>query len=213
MLIRTVIAADYPLLREGLRRILEADTGIEIIAEVGGGQGAINVTRNMKFDILLIDFNILRESGLEVVRVIRREYPRIGIIVLMADVADEKINQILQIGVAGCLLKYADSQALLRSIYKVFSGEPLLPPTVVGNLPGQLRQKKAFENTFNLSEREMEILNYLVKGSSNKEIGLALFISEKTVKNHLSSIYRKLAVGDRTQAALKAVKLKLFQLD
>lgn len=212
-MIQIVIADDHPLLREGLRRILEFEEGIEVVAEVGDGQGAINVARKMKFDILLMDLNMPVVNGLEAGRVIRREFPDIGILVLTVDDSDEKIFQVLQIGVAGYLLKDVDSKTLIHSIRKVYSGEPILSPAVTGKLMGQLSHPSPAKDTCGLSDREMEILHYVVQGSSNREIGTSLFISEKTVKNHLSSIYRKLAVEDRTQAALKAVKLKFFLLD
>ncbi|WP_407308839.1 response regulator [Desulfosporosinus sp. SB140] len=211
-MIRIVIADDHPLLREGLRRILEFEDGIEVIAEVGDGQGAINVARNVEFDILLMDLNMPGVNGLEAGRVIRREKPDIGILVLTVDDSDDKVFQVLQIGVAGYLLKDVDSKTLIQSIHKVFNGEPILSPAVTGKLLGQLSHPPV-KNTCGLSERELEILHYVVRGSSNREIGTALFISEKTVKNHLSSIYRKLEVEDRTQAALKAVKLKFIHLD
>jgi len=212
-MIRIVIADDHPLLREGLRRIIEFDDGIEVVEEVGDGQGAINAARNLTFDILLMDLNMPGVNGLEASRVIRRERPEIGILVLTVDDSDEKVFQVLQIGVAGYLLKDVDSKTLIQSIYKVYTGEPILSPSVTGKLLKQFTRSSPLKNTSGLSEREMEILQYVVRGSSNREIGTALFISEKTVKNHLSSIYRKLAVEDRTQAALKAVKLKFVQLD
>lgn len=211
-MIRIVIADDHPLLREGLRRILEFEDGIEVIAEVGDGQGAINIARKIEFDILLMDLNMPGVNGLEAGRVIRREKPNIGIVVLTVDDSDEKVFQVLQIGVAGYLLKDVDSKTLIQSIRKVFNGEPILSPAVTGKLMGQLSHPTS-RNTCGLSDRELEILHYVVRGSSNREIGIALFISEKTVKNHLSSIYRKLEVEDRTQAALKAVKLKFIHLD
>ena len=211
-MIRIVIADDHPLIREGLRRILEFEEGIEVVAEVGDGQGAINAARNMTFDILLMDLNMPVVNGLEAGLVIRRECPEIGILVLTVDDSDEKVFQVLQIGVAGYLLKDVDSKTLIQSIHKVYAGEPILSPTVTGKLLNQLTHPSPLKNTCGLSDREMEILCYVVRGSSNREIGTALFISEKTVKNHLSSIYRKLAVEDRTQAALKAIKLKFIEL-
>ncbi|HUS89731.1 MAG TPA: response regulator transcription factor, partial [Desulfosporosinus sp.] len=152
-------------------------------------------------------------NGLEAGRVIRRECPKIGILVLTVDDSDEKVFQVLQIGVAGYLLKDVDSKTLIQSIRMVYAGEPILSPAVTGKLLNQLTHPSPLKNTCGLSDREMEILQYVVRGASNREIGTALFISEKTVKNHLSSIYRKLAVEDRTQAAVKAVKLKFIQLD
>lgn len=212
-MIRVVLADDHPLLREGLRRILEFENGIQVIAEVGDGQGAINISRSQKFDVLLMDLNMPGVNGLEACRVIRRERSEIGILVLTVDDSDEKVFQVLQLGVAGYLLKDVEPKTLVESIYKVFNGEPILSPAVTGKLLGQLSHPPQYKENCGLSERELEILTYVVKGASNKETGQALFISEKTVKNHLSSIFRKLEVEDRTQAALKAIKLKLVSLD
>ena len=212
-MIRVVIADDHPLLREGLRRIIEFEEGIEVVCEVGDGQGAINIARTQDFDILLMDLNMPGVNGVEACRVIRRERPEIGILVLTVDDSDEKVFQVLQLGVAGYLLKDVDPQTLVESIRKVYSGQPILSPAVTGKLLGQLSQPGATKDTHGLSERELQILTYVVKGASNREIGKALYISEKTVKNHLSSIFRKLDVEDRTQAALKAIKLKLVNLE
>jgi DNA-binding NarL/FixJ family response regulator len=212
-MIRVVIADDHPLLREGLRRILEFEEGIQVVSEVGDGQGAINISRSVNFDILLMDLNMPGVNGLEACRVIRREHPEIGILVLTVDDSDEKVFQVLQLGVAGYLLKDVDPQTLVDSIRKVHTGQPILSPAVTGKLLGQLSHPVQAKDTCGLSDREIEILTYVVKGSSNREVGLALFISEKTVKNHLSSIFRKLEVEDRTQAALKAIKLKIVELD
>lgn len=212
-MIHVVIADDHPLLREGLRRILEFEDGIQVVCEVGDGQGAINMARNHKFDVLLMDLNMPGVNGVEACRVIRREHPEIGILVLTVDDSDDKVFQVLQLGVAGYLLKDVDPQTLVDSIHKVLSGEPILSPAVTGKLLGQLSHPQPNKENFGLSERELEILMHVVKGASNKEIGQALFISEKTVKNHLSSIFRKLEVEDRTQAALKAIKLKLVDLE
>ncbi|MDP4158851.1 MAG: response regulator transcription factor, partial [Bacillota bacterium] len=180
-MIRIVIADDHPLIREGLRRILEFEDGIEVVAEVGDGQGAINMARKLSFDIFLMDLNMPGVNGLEAGRVIRREYPNIGILVLTVDDSDEKIFQVLQLGVEGYLLKDVDSKTLIQSIRKVYSGEPILSPAVTGKLLEQFSQPRTLKNACGLSEREMEILYYVVRGSSNREIGTALFISEKTV--------------------------------
>lgn len=212
-MIRVVIADDHPLLREGLRRILEFEDGIQVVCEVGDGQGAINISRIQKIDMLLMDLNMPGVNGLEACRVIRREHPEIGILVLTVDDSDDKVFQVLQLGVAGYLLKDVDPKTLVESIHKVYSGQPILSPAVTGKLLGQLSHPPQSKVSYGLSERELEILIYVVKGASNREIGQALFISEKTVKNHLSSIFRKLEVEDRTQAALKAIKLKLVSLE
>lgn len=211
-MIRVVIADDHPLLREGLRRILEFEEGIQVVAEVGDGQGAINVAHNLEFDILLMDLNMPGVNGLDACRVIRREKPEIGILVLTVDDSDEKVFQVLQLGVAGYLLKDVVPETLVESIRKVYAGEPILAPTVTEKLLDQLSNNQPKDH-FGLSKRELEILSYVVKGASNKDIGTTLFISEKTVKNHLSNIFRKLEVEDRTQAALKAVKLKMVPLE
>lgn len=212
-MIRVVLADDHPLLREGLRRILEFEEGIEVVAEVGDGQGAINLSRTMDFDILLMDLNMPGVNGLEACRVIRREHSDIGILVLTVDDSDEKIFRVLQLGVAGYLLKDVNPKTLVDSIRKVYGGEPILSPAVTGKLLDQLNHTNSAKSEYGLSERELEILTYVVHGACNRDIGKGLYISEKTVKNHLSNIFRKLEVEDRTQAALKAVKLNLVNLE
>ncbi|MDR3270632.1 MAG: response regulator transcription factor [Peptococcaceae bacterium] len=214
MSIRIVIADDHTLLREGLCRILEFEDDIEVIGEVGDGQGAINLARRLDLDVLLIDLNMPIVSGLEACRVIRREKPNVGIIILTVDDSEDKVFRVLQLGVASYLLKDVDSKMLIDSIRKVYACSPLVSSAMLTSAHGETTDLPLHKKqTFGLSDRELEILGCVVKGSSNKEIGHSLFISEKTVKNHLSSIFRKLLVEDRTQAALKAVKLELVALE
>lgn len=212
-MIRVVIANDKPLFREGLRRILETQKDIQVLAEVGDGQGAINISRKTPFDILLMDLNMPGTNCLQASSVIRREYPNIGILLLTSDDTDDRLAPLLKQGIAGYLMKDVVTQTLIDAIRKIYAGEPILSPAVLGKHTYLKAKTSVPNNNFGLSSRELEILNYVVKGSSNKDIGLALFISEKTVKNHLSNIFRKLEVTDRTQAALKAVKTKIIALD
>lgn len=212
-MIKVVIANDKPLLREGLRRILEFQEDIQVVAEVGDGQGSINIARKTPFDILLINLNMPGANCLEACSVIRREYPDIGVLLLLTDDVDDRIPQLLKLGVAGYLMIDVIPQTLIDAIRKIYIGEPILSPAILGKHSSQKSKANISNNNFGLSNREIEILNYVVNGASNKDIGLALFISEKTVKNHLSNIFRKLEVSDRTQAALKAVKTKMVTLD
>ena len=129
-----------------------------------------------------MDLNMPGVNGLEACRVIRREKPEIGILVLTVDDSDDKVFQVLQLGVAGYLLKDVIPKDLVDSIRKVYAGEPILAPSVTGKLLDQLASANTPKNNFGLSNREIEILTYVVKGASNKDIGLSLFISEKTVK-------------------------------
>ncbi|MDR3289382.1 MAG: response regulator transcription factor [Peptococcaceae bacterium] len=213
MSIRVVIADDHTLLREGLRRILDFEDGIDVVAEVGDGQGAINLSRRLDFDILLIDLNMPIVSGLDACRVIRRERPNVGIIILTVDDSEDNLFRVLQMGVASYLVKDVDSKMLVESIRKVYAGHAVDFPTAAGKLQQSPYYKQPKKQTYGLSDRELEILNCVVQGLANKEIGHSLFISEKTVKNHLSSIFKKLLVDDRTQAALKAVKLELVHFE
>ncbi|UWG98868.1 response regulator transcription factor [Dehalobacter sp. DCM] len=212
-MIRVVIANDKPLLREGLRRILEVHEDIDVVAEVGDGQGAINISRKMPFDLLLMNLNMPGTSCLQTCSVIRREYPAISILILAFETSDQRIDQLLKLGVAGYLSKDIDPQHLIDAIRKIHRGEFILSPEVMERHREQHTKTELRINNFGLSSRELEILNYVVKGASNKDIGLALFISEKTVKNHLSNIFKKLEVSDRTQAALKAVRTKMVTLE
>lgn len=203
--IKVIIADDHVLVREGIRKLLEIDNNIEVLTEVGDGQGAINMARKERPDVILMDVNMPGTDGIMATRVIKREHPNIKIIALTI-YEDEQVVEMVKAGVSAYVLKDVAGAELIDTIHKVMAGEVVIHPRVANRLVRELNRTDNKQETINLTRREKDVLALLVKGSSNKDMADALFISEKTVKNHLTSIFKKLGVKDRTQAAVFALK-------
>ena len=212
--IRVLIADDHPLIREGLRRVLEMDPRIEICDEVGDGQGAINLTRTLHPDVILMDLKMPGTGGLEASRVIRQGMPDVKIIILTV-AEDEEMLEVIKAGASGYLLKDVQPDELLKSIHDVVEVKPAFHPVVTGKLLGEysrLSSRDKDQGINNLTAREKEVLALIARGESNRGIARRLFISEKTVKNHITSIFRKIKVTDRTQAAIYAIKNHMVEI-
>lgn len=203
--IRVLIADDHVLVREGLRKLLELDENIEVMTEVGDGQGAINIARKARPDIILMDVNMPGTDGIVATRVIKRELPSIKIIALTI-YEDEEVVEMVRAGVSAYVLKDVAGSELVDTIHRVMQGEIVIHPRVANRLVRELNRSDPKKNEIRLTKREKDVLDLLVKGNTNKEMAECMFISEKTVKNHLTSIFRKLGVKDRTQAAVYALK-------
>lgn len=203
--IRVLIADDHALVREGIRKLLELDADIQILNEVGDGQGAINLARREKPDIILMDVNMPGTDGVTATRVIKKEIPEIHVIALTI-YEDEEVVEMVKAGVSAYVLKDVAGAELIDTIHRVMQGEVVIHPRVANRLIRELaRNDKKNEDT-RLTKREKDVLLLLVRGHSNKDMADVMFISEKTVKNHLTSIFKKLGVKDRTQAAVYALK-------
>ncbi|HBQ25216.1 MAG TPA: DNA-binding response regulator [Syntrophomonas sp.] len=203
--IRVLIADDHALVREGLRKLLELNDNIEIICEVGDGQGAINIARKEKPDVILMDVNMPGTNGIIATQVIKREMPSVHVIALTI-YEDEEVVDMVKAGVSAYVLKDVAGSELIDTIQRVMQGEVVIHPRVANRLVRELSRNEKKKNDVRLTKREYDVLSLLVKGHSNKEMAEVMFISEKTVKNHLTSIFRKLGVKDRTQAAVHALK-------
>ena len=203
--IRVLIADDHALVWEGLRKLLGLSDNIEIVSEVGDGQGAINIARKDKPDVILMDVNMPGTNGIIATRVIKREMPSIHVIALTI-YEDEEVVDMVRAGVSAYVLKDVAGSELIDTINRVMQGEVVIHPRVANRLVRELSRNENKKNDIRLTKRESDVLLLLVKGHSNKEMAEAMFISEKTVKNHLTSIFRKLGVKDRTQAAVYALK-------
>lgn len=214
--IKVIIVDDHPLVREGLRKVLELERDIEVIDEAGDGQGAINVTRKNQPDVILMDINMPGTNGIEATRVIKREFSNIGIIALTIHEEEEYVLELVRSGVSGYVLKDIAPAKLIETIKTVAKGNSVIDPSITNKIFGEInrlsRSKRMKEEWETLTDREMDVLKMISQGCSNKEIAKGLTISEKTVKNHITNIFRKLQVDDRTQAVLFAIKHRLVEL-
>lgn len=210
-MIRVVVADDHALIREGLAKLLELEDDIEVLGEAGDGQGAINLARRYQPDVILMDINMPGTDGITATRVIKREMPHTRIIALTV-YEDEQVVEMVKAGVSAYILKDVAAQELISTIRRVMEGNVFIHPRVASRVVKELTsERKSYDSR--LTRREKDVLELVVKGNSNKEIAGLLYISEKTVKNHLTNIFRKLSVKDRTQAAVYALKNGLVKYE
>jgi DNA-binding NarL/FixJ family response regulator len=215
--ISVMIVDDHPLFRQGLRRVIEAEDDMEVIIEVGDGEEALRLAQKMVPDVIMMDVNIPTMNGLQVTRSLKAILPNIGVIMLTAYHDDEQIFHAIKAGAGAYYPKDVTPRKLIEAIRQVSQGNYVIDDNVLAKsqvaswLLKQFDQISAFgaspdELFVPLSPREMEILQLIARGYSNKEIAHELGISRQTVKNHMTSILRKLSVNDRTQAALYALR-------
>lgn len=207
--ITVLIADDHALVREGIRKILALDPRVAVIGEAEDGQKAINLARRLKPRVILMDINLPVLNGIEATRVIRQELPQAAVIALTIHDDEEYIVELFRAGVSGYLLKDISAEGLLQAVLQAAEGLPALHPRVTRKVLRFLQDvhpPQRQEVEVHLTPREREILAYIGKGASNRQIASCLYISEKTVKNHLTRIFRKIGVQDRTQAAVYALK-------
>jgi DNA-binding NarL/FixJ family response regulator len=216
--IRIVLVDDQALFREGLRLLLSQQPQLEIVAEAGNGEQAIDAARFHAPDIVLMDLRMPRLNGIEATRRITAELPATKVIVLTTFEEDEEVFEALRAGAVGYLLKASPSERVVAAIQLAARGESFIEPSVTAKLLNHFSRLANEESqraaptplADPLSAREIEVLRNLAAGRSNKEIAHALGIAEGTVKNHMSNVLNKLGVLDRTQAALRARELGLI---
>ncbi|MDY7039799.1 MAG: response regulator transcription factor [Chloroflexota bacterium] len=215
--IRVVIVDDHPLFRQGLRRVLEDEENLEVVGEVDDGEDALRVVRELTPDVVLMDINLPSMNGLQVTRNLKADLPGIAVIALTAYHDEEQVFHAIRAGAAAYYPKDVTPSNLVDAVRQVADGHYVIEdnvldkPQVAAWLLEEFDQLEgvwcdADELFMPLSPREMEILQLITRGMSNKEIARELGISHQTVKNHMTSILRKLAVNDRTQAALYALR-------
>jgi DNA-binding NarL/FixJ family response regulator len=215
-LITVLLVDDQALFREGLRTLLSVQPDLEVVGEAANGEEAVRLAVALRPSVVLMDLQMPVLDGVAATRSLRDLQPECRVIVLTTFDDDEYVFEGLRAGAVGYLLKDAPSEKLVEAIRAAARGESFLQPSVaakviaefkrITDIPSERRQPLIEP----LSARELEILALLANGGSNKEIAAALFISEGTVKNHVTNILGKLAVRDRTQAALKARELGLI---
>jgi DNA-binding NarL/FixJ family response regulator len=210
--IRVVVSDDHPVVRQGLRSLLEAE-GFAVVGEASDGDEAVRLVAETKPDVLLTDLVMPGTDGIEAIRRVRAGNVPVGILVLTSFSGAEQVIPAIQAGADGYLLKDAGPAALTDAIRAVHRGEPMLSPEVAGVVmarvaadAGPAAEPAAHPDLDRLTAREREVLAGLGRGLSNRQLAAELFVSEKTVKTHVSSVLAKLRLSDRTQAALFAVR-------
>ncbi|HQJ12492.1 MAG TPA: response regulator transcription factor, partial [Anaerolineae bacterium] len=208
-----VIADDHVLVRQGIRRFLESAGDIEVLAEVGDGLELLRKLAQVSPDVVLLDLHMPQMTGIEAAQRIKRDYPRVRILVLTADDAVPQVLALLKTGADGYVLKTARMEEVIHAVRQVYSGNVALSPQVATQVVHQVaRMPSAPEDEAPLfieplTERELMVLRLAAQGKTNREIGQALAISHRTVQGHLADIYDKLHVHSRTEAVTEALKL------
>ncbi|HSO57813.1 MAG TPA: response regulator transcription factor [Paenisporosarcina sp.] len=215
---KIVIIDDHQLFREGVKRILDFEDSFDVIAEGDDGSDALSLYEQYVPEVILMDINMPRKNGVEATGELMAKYPEAKVIMLSIHDDESYVMHALKTGALGYMLKEMDADAIIQAIKVVAAGGSYLHPKVTRNLVSEFRRLSERENkgSFHQSEirrpfhlltkRECEVLQLLTDGQSNRTIGETLFISEKTVKNHVSSILQKMNVNDRTQAVVTAIK-------
>jgi len=200
--IRVLIADDHPLFRQGIKQILELEKDIIVVAQAANGDDAVQLAREHKPDVILMDINMPGSNGLQAIKEIKDENISSKIIVLTIHEDREYLIKTIQMGAEGYVLKDAEPQVLIDAIRNVHIGQSYIQPNMTKELVMEFNRLTLHNKDRNgenrLTAREREVLKLIAEGMINKEIATKLYISEKTVKNHVSSIFRKLNVSDRT---------------
>jgi DNA-binding NarL/FixJ family response regulator len=214
---RIVIVDGHTLFRRGVRNILELESDMEVVGEAGSGREAIATVEELTPDVVLMDLSLPAPNGIETTQRLKRELPHTGVIVLAPNDDEDQLFDAIKAGAAAYVLKDIDPTDLIAIIRRVRSGEYLIndkvfaKPAVATRVLKEFRELAVYGSEAQpifapLSPREVEILDNIAQGMTNKQVAYALSISEQTVKNHMSSILRKLAVNDRTQAVVYAMR-------
>lgn len=212
-MIKVMLADDHVLIREGIRQLLEFDGTIEVIEEVNDGDECLEKLSNVMPDLLLLDINMPNKNGVEVLAEIRKR--NLPIKVLMVTVHNEVdyLIKAVDIGVDGYIVKDSGSVELKKAINSIMNGENYIQPNLIPALNKRLVARDSDKDKIDLlTNREIEVLIQVANGMFNKEIANSLGISERTVKNHVSNIFKKIDVNDRTQAAVFAIKNDIIKL-
>ncbi|WP_059103372.1 response regulator transcription factor [Shouchella shacheensis] len=220
--IRIIIIDDHPLFREGVKRILAMEEQFAVVADGEDGSEAIDLVREHQPDVILMDINMPKQSGVEATKELVKTFPKVKVLVLSIHDDESYVSHVLKTGASGYLLKEMDAESLVEAVKVVASGGAYIHPKVTHNLIKDYRrlarQDEAHQDSVGyreveyrkplhiLTRRECEVLQLMTDGQNNRNIGESLYISEKTVKNHVSNILQKMNVNDRTQAVVESIK-------
>jgi DNA-binding NarL/FixJ family response regulator len=207
--IRLLITDDHPVVRDGLRGMLESQPDFEVIGEAADGAAAIQIAVEALPDLILMDLRMPVMDGVNAIREIKALHPNIQVLVLTTYDSDADILPAIEAGATGYMLKDSSREELYRAVRSAARGEPVLAPTVAARLISRMRAPAEEK----LSNRELEVLKLVAEGASNSEIASRLHISQATVKSHLIHIFGKLGVSDRTAAVTVALQRGLLRLE
>lgn len=206
MEISLLIADDHPIVRKGLVAFLETKECFKVVGEAENGIEAIKLVKELKPDVVIMDLNMPQMDGIEATKIIHRENSQTKVMILTSFSDQEHVIPALEAGASGYQLKESDPEKLADTILALANGVKILDEKVTNQLLNHLQNKNRAAIVEPLTPREKEVLIEIAKGKSNKEIAASLFITEKTVKTHVSNLLAKLQLQDRTQAALYAIK-------
>ena len=205
--IRVLLADDHAIVRAGIRQFLEQEKGIEVVAEAGDGEEAQQLIEKHKPDVAVLDIQMPKVSGIDVTRWVRAQIPNLGILILTAYDDDPYVLAVLQAGANGYVLKTASPAEVIQAVKDVHDGKSVMDAAITKKLFAQIKTPHDQDFAEELTDREMEVLQLVAKGYTNKAIGVQLNISDRTVQGHLAHIFNKLQAASRTEAVMRAVSL------
>ena len=210
---KVMITDDHSLIREGIRQLLEFDGSIEVIGEASNGVECLEKLEVLSPDVLLLDINMPEMNGIDVLKKLKETESDVKVLILTVHNELDYLLKAIDIGVDGYILKDSESSELKKAIDIICKGENYIQPSLIPALNNQLANRDVDKDKIDLlTSREYEVLIQVANGMSNKEIATNLNISERTVKNHISNIFKKIDVSDRTQAAVFAIKNNIIKL-
>lgn len=211
--IHVILADDHSVVRKGIREFLEESGDIRVVAEAGNGEEALDVIREYRPDVAVLDIQMPGRTGIEVTRAVRAEQLDVAVLVLTAYDDDPFVMTALQAGANGYVLKTAEPEDLVDAVRAVNEGQSAVDPSILGKVMSQLSGGAPAGTVEPLSAREIEVLRLAGQGFTNKAIGRQLGISDRTVQGHLANVYGKLAVGNRTEAVTRAIQLGMITVE
>lgn len=213
MPVKVILTDDHSMIREGIKQLLEIDGEIEVIGEASDGLECLGLLKKMKADVLLLDINMPNMNGLQVLEKINKSQYDIKVLMLTVHNEIEYLIKAIDIGIDGYLLKDSGSAELRKAIFSIYNGEKYIQPELTPLLNQKLVEKESdLDKIHSLTKRELQILKLIAEGLFNKEIGDRLNISERTVKNHVFNLFKKIDAADRTQAAVFAIRNNVVDL-
>lgn len=212
--IKLVIADDHSMIREGLKQLLELEGQFKVIAEASDGVECLDILSKEAPDVLLLDINMPNKNGLDVLKELNQSGNRkVKVLVLTVHNEVEYLIKAVELGVDGYVLKDSESSELKKAIMTILNGETYIQPDLIPMLNAKMiSMENDYDKIDSLTKRELDVLKNLAIGMYNKEIATKLEISERTVKNHVSNIFKKIGVSDRTQAAVFAIRNNLIDI-